>query len=376
MRFFHSTFAVGTLLVVFFVQPFADVGAKTANFSHFSANDVQRDDSNVSNGRETPTGSANDANSASFYDSNDLYRRPNRADDANSNVAVPTNAADAADADDDALWLKLERDERGVPQRLATSIVRFEGEFRADDGETRSVSIDLIGAIHLGEKAYYDRLNAEFKEYETVVFELVVDKGFDVKDLAAAKEAQETENAGPVSPLDAVPLLQHSLANALELVNQTDGIDYSAPNFKHGDANVDDFLARLTTGGDIPNFFFDSAFQSLCSSDSGQTEGWALAYLLAKDKRLVLRRFFADELAKTEIAAQPNERETALIHFRNKIAINVAKKELEAGKTKIAVFYGAAHLDDLARRVEATLKNPRRLEPRWLTAWSMESSRE
>lgn len=349
-RFFASTLAVGTLLVVFFVHPFAYVGAKTANFSHFGSNGVQNDDSNVSSDRGVESGSAIDANSANASDSND------------SNARADSNA-------DASPWLKLDRDKNGVPLRLATSIVRFEGEFRADDGETRPVSVDLIGAIHLGEASYYERINAEFKEYETVVFELVAEKGFDVKDLAAAKELK---NKGGASPLDAVSLLQQSLSDALGLVYQTDGVDYSAPNLKRGDADADNFLVRLTTGGDIPRFFADSSLESLFASESGRFEGWALAYFLAKDKRLALRRLFADELARTELEVDPNAPETALIHFRNKIAVDVAKKELEAGKTKIAVFYGAAHLDDLARRVEKTLTNPRRSEPRWITAWSME----
>lgn len=349
-RFFSSTLAVGTLLVVFFVHPFAYVGAKTAKFSHFGLNGVQNDDSNVSTDRGVKSGSVIDANSANASNSNDSNAR------ADSNI-------------DASPWLKLDRDERGVPLRLETSIVRLEGKFRASDGETRPVSVDLIGAIHLGEAAYYERLNAEFKEYETVVFELVAEKGFDVKDLDAVKESK---NKGGASPLDAVSLLQQSLSDALGLVYQTDGVDYSAPNLKRGDADADDFLVRLTTGGDIPRFFADSSLESLFTSENGRFEGWALAYFLAKDKRLALRRLLADELARTELAVDPDARETTLIHFRNEIAINVAKKELEAGKTKIAVFYGAAHLDDLARRIENTLTAPRRSEPRWITAWSME----
>ncbi|MBQ7029227.1 MAG: hypothetical protein IJN32_03185, partial [Thermoguttaceae bacterium] len=167
-RYFPSTLAVGTLLVVFFVQPLVDVSAKTSNFSLFSANVVQRDDSNASNGRGVETDSVVDANAANPSDSNDSNAPKAAA------VKIDSNA-------DGALWLRLERNERGVPLRLATSIVRFEGEFRADDGKTRPVSVDLIGAIHLGEAAYYERLNAEFQEYETVVFELVAEEGFDVK---------------------------------------------------------------------------------------------------------------------------------------------------------------------------------------------------
>ncbi len=353
-RFLRSPLAVGTLLVVFFVQPFADVRAKTANFSLFVANGVQRDDSNASTGRGVETDSAIDANSAKSSDTNDFSVRE-------------------ADADSGGTWIRLDRAERGVPTLLSTSIVRVEGEFRDADGKTRPVSVDLVGAIHFAERAYFDRLNAEFKEYETVVFELVADQGFDVKDLAAAQERKTT---GGSSPLDALAFVQQTLGDALGLVYQIDGIDYSAPNFKRGDADADDFLIRLATGGDVPDYFAGSAFDALLSPDSGRFEGWALACLLAKDKRLALRRLFADELARTELSSSPTDKETALIHFRNKIAIDVTKKELEAGKTKIAVFYGAAHLDDLARRVEATLENSRRSEPRWIPAWTMESAKK
>ena len=62
-RFLRPTLAVGTLLVVCFVHPFADVRAKTANFSHFVAIGVQRDDSNASNGRGVETDFGVDANS-------------------------------------------------------------------------------------------------------------------------------------------------------------------------------------------------------------------------------------------------------------------------------------------------------------------------
>lgn len=359
-RFLRSTLAVGTLLVVCFVHPFADVRAKTANFSHFVAIGVQRDDSNASNGRGVETDFGVDASSAKSSGFNVSSNSTNDADRRNG------------DGSSDAVWFRLDRDKRGVPTRLSTSIVRFEGTFRTADGSARPVSIDLIGAIHFAERDYYERLNAEFKNYETVVFELIAEKGFDAKDLAVVKAKKAEKN--DASLLGALSFFQQKLGDALGFVYQIDGVDYSAPNFKRGDADADDFLVRLTTGDDLPDFFAGSAFDSLLASNAGRFEGWALACALAKDKRLALRRLVADELARTELVVDPDAKETALIHFRNKIAINVAKKEIEAGKSKIAVFYGAAHLDDLARRIEATLEAPRRAEPRWIPAWTMEAA--
>src|SRR5580704_14254 len=35
------------------------------------------------------------------------------------------------------------------------------------------VRVDLIGAVHIADKAYYDRLNARFTRYEVLLYEMV-----------------------------------------------------------------------------------------------------------------------------------------------------------------------------------------------------------
>ena len=41
----------------------------------------------------------------------------------------------------------------------------------------RDVVVDLIGAVHVGEKAYYEALNKQFEDYDAVLYELVAPEG-------------------------------------------------------------------------------------------------------------------------------------------------------------------------------------------------------
>jgi hypothetical protein len=48
----------------------------------------------------------------------------------------------------------------------------------------------------------------------------------------------------------------------------------------------------------------------------------------------------------------------------------VLRKELSAGKKKVAVFYGAAHMPDFQKRLHDEF-NMSPVNTRWLTAWDM-----
>jgi len=52
-------------------------------------------------------------------------------------------------------FLRVRVDRKGRPVAMETSIVRY--QMKNDEGKT--VTVDLIGAVHVGEKSYYDALN-------------------------------------------------------------------------------------------------------------------------------------------------------------------------------------------------------------------------
>jgi hypothetical protein len=61
---------------------------------------------------------------------------------------------------------------------------------------------------------------------------------------------------------------------------------------------------------------------------------------------------------------------TALIEGRNEVALEVLRAQIEAGKKKLGIFYGAGHLTDMDRK----LRDQFELKPvhvRWVTAWDL-----
>jgi hypothetical protein len=64
------------------------------------------------------------------------------------------------------------------------------------------------------------------------------------------------------------------------------------------------------------------------------------------------------------------EQGSVIISERNKMALKVLREQINAGKRKLGIFYGAGHLNDMDER----LRKDFGLEPvsaTWLTAWNL-----
>ena len=79
-------------------------------------------------------------------------------------VGGPTLSQGAEE--ESGLFIRLRCDENEQPLALETAIVRFRDK-------SQGLTVDLVGAIHIADKAYYDALNRRFKTYEAVLYELV-----------------------------------------------------------------------------------------------------------------------------------------------------------------------------------------------------------
>ena len=79
------------------------------------------------------------------------------------------NKAGETAKDGELKFTRIARDESGKPISLDTTISRYT---RSAPGQ-ESITVDLIGAVHVGEKSYYDALNEQFTKYDAVLFELV-----------------------------------------------------------------------------------------------------------------------------------------------------------------------------------------------------------
>ena len=97
---------------------------------------------------------------------------------------APTLAA--AEPNPESSFLRIQRDESREPVALQTVIAKY-----VPASGAKGVEIDLVAVVHIGEKAYYERLNKEFEKYDTVLYELVAPEGIERR----AEERQPARHA-------------------------------------------------------------------------------------------------------------------------------------------------------------------------------------
>jgi hypothetical protein len=257
-------------------------------------------------------------------------------------------------------YLRLRRDKQGRPIAMEAAIVRFEPADRSGRGPV----VDLVGAVHVAEPGFYARLNREFDGYDAVLYELVA---------PTDTRPAPGQAAASGSPISAV---QTSLTKLLNLQFQLDGIDYRQANMVHADMSPDEFSRSMRDRGEtVWSMFFrmlGAAMIQQAQDPAGTSDMELLMALVDTNRSLALKRAMAkqfENLGGVMMAIEgPNG--STLVSQRNKKALSVLRRELAAGKRKVAIFYGAAHMPDMAKRLESDFG----LKPtstRWLTAWDM-----
>ncbi len=94
--------------------------------------------------------------------------------------------------------------------------------------------------------------------------------------------------------------------------------------------------------------------------------------LFDKNRALALKRVMSQQFESVEgaMAALEGPQGSTLISGRNRIALDALRKEIDAGKTKIAIFYGGGHMPDFDKNLREKFAL-RPVSTRWLTAWNM-----
>lgn len=258
-----------------------------------------------------------------------------------------------------------------------TNFIRFVEEDESDSLQTAVVSyespqkikLDLVGAIHIADKAYFDGLNVRFKGYEAVLYELV-GPSFEERGKPEAKKQAEK--------LQWVGQLQTMMRDTLKLHGQLEGIDYTAKNFVHADMDMSQFTQTQTEKQEsfLSLYLKAAQAQKEVNEKRGVNSDAAgmvmlLKILTMKDSSTELKRMIAQEFDSVEdiMAGMETGDGTVLVGERNKVALEVLDKEIAAGKKRIAIFYGAAHLGDMEERL--LKKGFKRTKVEWLKAWDL-----
>jgi hypothetical protein len=226
--------------------------------------------------------------------------------------------------------------------------------------------VHLIGAIHIGEDAYYKSLVKDFQSYDAVLYELVMPR-----------------DAAPPAPGDppsdsSVSQIQRMMTSLLDLKFQLDGIDYTAPNFVHADLDRETFdQMQADRGESFESIILRQVFNQMAKptaasqADTGDQLRQTIAIFMRPDGRRQLKVALAQELSSPEADIQSllGPGPTVLVTERNKAAMKVLQQQLSSGKKKLAIFYGAAHMPDMSDRLVAMGFSPVKTE--WRVAWDL-----
>lgn len=275
-------------------------------------------------------------------------------------------------------YVRIRRSERRSAVALETSIIHFDGS-RRYPGKT----VDLIGAIHLGEAQYYKTLNKRFEDYDVLLFEAVMPKEAVRRGFrpgggqgSGRRLGDEQEWTEAKVGLQAISVLQLGMKDALGLEFQLAGIDYTCSNFVHADMTQEDFESTMAKRGEsFSKLLAQEMGKALVESQKVNPVAQQLDLmlsLLSSDRKYRVRRIAAVELTKANegTAFAGSDGTSTIITERNKAALKVLRAQLQRGKKKIGIFYGAGHFPDMEERIVKEFGFQRKSEE-WLTAWHL-----
>lgn len=250
-------------------------------------------------------------------------------------------------------------------ERLETSILRLKNK----DGAV----VDLIGAVHIADAAYYETLNQRFKEYDALLYEMVKPKEMDVVRRAAPGEDRSTSW---------VSMLQMFMKDQLNLDFQLDRVDYAPKNFVHADLDAETFAERQAARGEnMATMMINTMLHEMSRAANDPNGGAAadvgvmdlIAALQAPDRARQLKLVLAKQFEQMDSAldAMGGPGGSVILDERNKQAMKVLREQLDAGKKHVGIFYGAGHMRGMEELMVDLMGFKPEGQPMWLTAWDL-----
>lgn len=255
-------------------------------------------------------------------------------------------------------FLRIEDGEDGAPRALQVAIARYEA---VEPGG--NVTVDLIGAVHIGDPPYYAELNERFGDYDVVLYELVAPAGTVV---TPGRQA-----GGWLSSA------QRFMTSELGLAYQLDEIDYTAANFVHADLSPTELREAMAERGESPLVYawriFAASMRESAMDPLGLQSTSLLLDIVAPESDAAFKITVARELLKMDQAQDilGDHESSSIIGARNERAVEVLSREIANGAKRVGVFYGVGHLSDLERRVVGEL-GLEHAATEWLDAWQLD----
>lgn len=257
-------------------------------------------------------------------------------------------------------FVRISVNEQEQPQALQLAIVSYVPR----NGDS-NVQVDLVGAIHIGDKEYYEDLNRRFKAYDAMLYELIAPKDTVISD-------RDSDNRSVISNT------QIAMKNLLDLSFQLDEVDYAAGNFVHADLSPTELSESMDERGESLYVYFwrlfYASFDEYAKDPLGLQNMSMFSAMLSADSDNSFKMMLAYEMTDLEKTSEilGDDSQSAVIGARNQRAIDVLKEQLESGEQHIAIFYGVAHMPDMEERLLQQL-DLAYLDTTWVDAWRLDT---
>jgi hypothetical protein len=256
-------------------------------------------------------------------------------------------------------------------------------------------TIWLASVMHVGEQDYYHALQRFLDTQTVVLYEGINTEAHPHHVRKVALDDEPAQHSAPTAAgAKGGYSMQSTLARSLGLVFQLEAIDYDRDNFLNSDLSVAQ-IERIMAGNrpvgppgqkSSGNGSFDTLMQIMDgSSFLGSLFKMGLEIIATSPKLQAVAKLTMIEAIgqlkgdMSDVQGLPPDWKQlikVLIQARNKNLL--ADLEVEMKRVprsgSIAVFYGAAHMDDLEKHVTGEL-HYRPVEERWLTAISVDMRR-
>lgn len=250
-------------------------------------------------------------------------------------------------------FIRIKEDDEAA--RLQTAYFGYE-----KDG----VRVDLIGAIHIADKRYYEFLNESFGGYDALLFEMVGGER-----LGGGENKPEPEPEPAENKLAALLTVYETMEKSLGLSGQGAVIDYTAENFVHADLTMKEFEALQEERGEsLLGFMLQSAFTA--ERPSREPNSINLMRGMLGGRKDLVKMELMHAMADADKQIDSLDGENVIIGDRNARCLEVLDREIADQKKNIGIFYGAAHFPDMERRLLD--KGFTRVSQKWATAWRVE----
>jgi hypothetical protein len=232
--------------------------------------------------------------------------------------------------------------------------------------QKNGVAVDLLSAVHIADQAYYDDLNNRFESYDALLFEMIGGENLVEGKAPAPAEGDEQSAAAMLGNIYGM------VSRFLKLTDQKSAIDYARKNFVHADLTLDEFTKlQAEKGESLLGFALEAGNQAAKNGEAPAKQPdmsrLVTAFLSGNSNAIKLELVHSLGQGDDQIAAFAGN--SVIIGDRNAKCLRVLGEQVNGGKKKIGIFYGAAHYPEMEQRL--LKEGYKRTTQEWIPAWDI-----